>query len=262
MLAGDGPTRRRSHRSRPGPRAGPPACEPRPAHRVESTARLSDTGEIRQTAIGAAASREVEECRLRLECGDLPDHERARLYCRLSEALYHRQSFGEAVECARTAFDLQRESDDVTNLCAWVFSNCGRHEEAAAAYERLLVLRPQWAEGHRHASGSFAAAGRLDRAVIHGRRASDLTPNSFEFAFHAGCLLDATGHHPRAIDYLMRATALDPADPRVLRCLSAALRPRSDRAGGHVRVARARSGAHRSPLRVARDRIAVLGQMV
>jgi capsular polysaccharide transport system permease protein len=200
-----------------------PACEPRPAHRVESTARLSDTGEIRQMAIAAAASGEVEECRLRLECGDLPDHERARLYCRLSEALYYRQSIAEAIECARTAFDLQPESDDVANLCAWVFSNCGRHEEAAAAYERMLVLRPQWAEGHRHASGSFAAAGRLDRAVIHGKRASDLAPNSFEFAFHAGCLLEAAGRHPQAIDYLMRAAALDPADPRVLRHLSAAL---------------------------------------
>src|ERR1700736_2237433 len=174
-------------------------------------------------AIAAAASGEVEECRLRLECGDLPDHERARLYCRLSEALYYQQSIAEAIECARTAFDLQPESDDVANLCAWVFSNCGRHEEAAAAYERMLVLRPQWAEGHRHASGSFAAAGRLDRAVIHGRRAADLAPNSFEFAFHTGCLLEAAGYHPRAIEYLMRANALDPADARVLRHLSAAL---------------------------------------
>jgi len=174
-------------------------------------------------AIAAASSGEVEECRLRLERGDLPDHERARLYCRLSEALYHRQSFGEALECARAAFDLQPDSNEIANLCAWVFSNCGRHEEAAAAYERILALRPQWAEGHRHASGSFAAAGRLDRALIHGSRASDLDPTSFEFAFHTSCLLQAAGRHSEAIDYLMRATALDPADVGVLRHLSAAL---------------------------------------
>ncbi len=174
-------------------------------------------------AIAAAGPGEVEECRLRLECGDLPDHERALLYCRLSEALYHRQSFEEAIECAGAAFDLQPASNEVANLCGWVFSNCGRHEEAAAAYERMLVLRPQWAEGHRHASGSFAAAGQLDRAVIHGRRASDLAPNSFEFAFHAGCLLEAAGRHAHSVDYLMRATALDPADARVLRHLSSAL---------------------------------------
>src|SRR5215813_6569520 len=174
-------------------------------------------------AMTAAVAGEVEEYRLRLECGDLPDDERTRLYCRLSEALYHRQCFDEAIECAGSAFDSEPDSDDVANLCAWVFSNCGRHEEAAAAYERLLLRRPQWADGHRHASGSFAAAGRLDRAIIHGRRASDLAPNSFEFAFHVGCLLEAAERHPQAIDYLMRATALDPADPRVLRHLSAVL---------------------------------------
>src|SRR5438477_3580070 len=129
MLAGDG-LRQRPPRSRPALRAGTPVCEPRPTHGVESAIRLSDTGEILQMATAAAASREVEECRLRLECGALPDQERARLYCRLSETLYHRQSFGEAIECARTAFDLQPASDDVANLCAWVFSNCGRHEEA------------------------------------------------------------------------------------------------------------------------------------
>src|SRR6266851_2458875 len=200
----------------------PPACETRPAHRVENTVR-SDTGEIRQMAIGAAVSGDLEACRLGLDCGDLSDHERAVRYCRLSEALYHRESFDEAVECACTAFELQADNDEVANLCAWVFSNCGRHKEAAAAYERLLLLRPQWAEGHRHASGSFAAAGRLDRAIIHGRRASDLDPDSCEFALHAGCLLEAAGRHAHSVNYLMRAVALDPADARVLRHLSTAL---------------------------------------
>src|SRR5438132_499116 len=110
-----------------------------PAHRVESTVRLSDTGENRQMARGEATSGDIEECRLRLACGDLPVHEEAQLHCRLSEALYRRQSFDEAVECARTALDLRPDSDEVANLCAWVFSNCERHEEAAAAYERMLV---------------------------------------------------------------------------------------------------------------------------
>jgi capsular polysaccharide transport system permease protein len=174
-------------------------------------------------AIGAAVSGDLEACRLGLDCGDLSDHERAVRYCRLSEALYQRESFDEAVECACTAFELQADNDEVANLCAWVFSNCGRHKEAAAAYERLLLLRPQWAEGHRHASGSFAAAGRLDRAIIHGRRASDLDPDSCEFALHAGCLLEAAGRPAHSVNYLMRAVALDPADARVLRHLSTAL---------------------------------------
>jgi tetratricopeptide (TPR) repeat protein len=202
-------------------RAGTAHVKLGPPHRVESTAR-SVTGEIRQMAIDAADSGDVEACR-GIDREDPCDHERALRYCRSSEALYHRQNFAEAVECACAAFDLQADNAEVANLCAWVFSNCGRHDKAAEAYERLLVLRPHWAEGHRHASGSFAAAGRLDRAIIHGRRASDLDPDSCEFALHAGALLEAVGHHAHSVDYLMRAVALDPADARALRHLSTAL---------------------------------------
>jgi tetratricopeptide (TPR) repeat protein len=184
---------------------------------------LSGIGEIRQSMIDAASMGDLEACRSYLGRRDVPDHERAWIYCQLSEALYHQGSRDVAVECARSAFDLQPEKEEIANLCAWVFSNCGQHEEAAVAYERLLAIRPHWAEGHRHASGSFAAAGQLDRAISHGRKASDLDPHSFEFAFHAACLFETVGRPAQAADYLMRAAALDPADAGVLRQLSTTL---------------------------------------
>ena len=137
--------------------------------------------------------------------------------------LFHKGSRGVALECARSAFDLQPEKEEIANLCAWVFSNCGAHGEAAAAYEQLLAARPDWAAGHRHASGSFAAAGQIERAISHGTKASDLDPTSLEFAFHAACLLETVGRPPQAADYLMRAVALDPADANLLRHLSATL---------------------------------------
>jgi tetratricopeptide (TPR) repeat protein len=99
----------------------------------------------------------------------------------------------------------------------------GAHGEAAAAYEQLLAARPDWAAGHRHASGSFAAAGQIERAISHGTKASDLDPTSLEFAFHAACLLETVGRPAQAADYLMRAVALDPADADLLRHLSATL---------------------------------------
>jgi ABC-type polysaccharide/polyol phosphate export permease/tetratricopeptide (TPR) repeat protein len=184
---------------------------------------LSDIGEISQKAIGAGSAVDFDALRLRLEGAGIPADEQARVYCRLSEALYHRGSREEAVDCARMAFTLQPAEKEVANLCAWVFSNSGRHEEAGAAYESLLALRPQWAEGHRHASGSFAVAGDIERAIFHGTRASDLDPKSSEFAFHAACLLESAGQHLRSVNYFVRAAALDPADAGVLRHLSAAL---------------------------------------
>jgi capsular polysaccharide transport system permease protein len=141
----------------------------------------------------------------------------------LSEALYHKGCHDEAVECARNAFYLQPEEEEIAHLCAWVFSNCRQHENAAAAYERLLSNRPHWAAGHRHASGSFAAAGRFDLAISHGKTASDLYPQSFEFAFHAGCLFETVGQSAEATNYLMRAAAVDPGNADALRHLSAAI---------------------------------------
>ena len=188
---------------------------------------MSDVGEICEEAIGAAAfSRRAgvgfaEACRLYLAHHKIAEHELPLFYCRLSEALLRKGCREDAVECARLAFDLRPAGEDTANLCAWVFSNCGRHEEAAAAYERLLEINPQWAEGHRHASGSFAAAGHMDRAIFHGRSASDLDPNSFEFAFHAACLLESAGRHENAADYFARAAATEPQDSSALRHLSA-----------------------------------------
>jgi capsular polysaccharide transport system permease protein len=189
---------------------------------------LSDLRESCDEAItagdlsGAVGVRLLEACRLYLAQHKVPEHERPSFYCRLSEALFHKGNREDAVECALIAFDLQPEEEEVSNLCAWIFSNCGRHKEAAAAYERLLEFRPQWAEGHRHASGSFAVSGQVGRAIFHGRRASDLDPNSFEFAVHAARLLEVGNRYEDAVDYFTRAAVIEPGDSQVLRHLSSA----------------------------------------
>jgi tetratricopeptide (TPR) repeat protein len=199
-------------------------CSQRQARpQCESAVQLSDLGEICHSVMGAASRGDLGACRFYLERQDIPNYHRASIYCRLSEALYHKGSREVALECARSAFGLQPEKEEIANLCAWVFSNCEEHGEAAAAYERLLAIRPHWAAGHRHASGSFAAAGQLDRAVSHGRKASDLEPHSFEFALHAAGLLESIGRPEQAAYYLVRAAALDPADAEVLRHLSTTL---------------------------------------
>ena len=139
---------------------------------------MSDVDQLHEQALrDAAFSRAsgrgfLEACRQYVEHRRIADNELPGFYRRLGEALLHKGRNEDAVECARLAFDLQPEKEEIANSCAWVFSNSGRHEEAALAYERLLELRPQWVEGHRHASGSFAAAGQMDRAIFHAEAAS------------------------------------------------------------------------------------------
>jgi tetratricopeptide (TPR) repeat protein len=159
---------------------------------------VSDIGENSETGLAASCA-DLDACRLRLDSENLSDQDRAQVYCRLSEALYHSGSRDNALACARIAFSLYPGSEVVANLCAWVFSNCGQHAEAAAAYERLLEMRPDWAEGHRHASGSFAVAGQIEPAILHGTMASDLDATCFEFAFHVACLLETAGRYARSV---------------------------------------------------------------
>jgi capsular polysaccharide transport system permease protein len=188
---------------------------------------LSDIVELSDDAEGVESCRraidagDYEACRRRLRDGRFSQPERAMLYCRLGEALFYRGQPAAAVDCARAAFALQPEDPSTADFCAWLFSNCRCYGEAAAAYERLLECRPQWAAGHRHASGARAAAGQLDRAIAHGLRACESEPSSFEFAMNAGCLLEAAGRHAEAAALFTRAALIDPADAGALRRLSA-----------------------------------------
>lgn len=140
-----------------------------------------------------------ESRQLYLSRYQLAAHQRPIFFGRLGEALLHNGRREEAVDCARIAFELRPQEEEVANICAWIFSNCGRWSEAATAYEQLLEIRPGWAEGHRHASGSFAAAGQLDRAIFHASRASDLAPSAAEFATHAACQYEAVGRYEDAV---------------------------------------------------------------
>jgi capsular polysaccharide transport system permease protein len=122
----------------------------------------------------------------------------------------------DAIECCRRALPSAQTDPTLLRVCAWVFSNCACHQDAATAYCRLLELCPDWVEGHRHASGSLAAAGRLEEAIAHAMAASDLAPQDSEFALHGGSLLLAAGRFGEAADMALRAATVAPANPTIV----------------------------------------------
>jgi ABC-type polysaccharide/polyol phosphate export permease/predicted Zn-dependent protease len=176
----------------------------------------------RSALVRAMESGALDEClySLREDDGNGPDA--ARLNCRLAEILFHDARYDEALECGRRAFAIAPEDDTVAHFCAWLFSNCSVHREAAEAYERLLDHHPDWVEGYRHLSGSFAASGDSDPAIAFAVKASDLAPDNFDFALHAGDLLLDAKRIDEAALYLARAIDIEPDNPRALRALSAA----------------------------------------
>jgi ABC-type polysaccharide/polyol phosphate export permease len=136
--------------------------------------------------------------------------------CRLAEALQHQGRTEEAVDCCRRAWPQIGDDPSLLRICGWVFSNAACHDEAAAAYRRLIALCPEWIDGHRHLSAALAAAGRDEAAIAPGITASDRAPDKPEFALHAAQLLIAAQRSAEAARYLDRAIAHAAGEARVV----------------------------------------------
>jgi tetratricopeptide (TPR) repeat protein len=167
--------------------------------------------------------------------------------CRAAEALYYDGRREAALDLARAAFAAAGDSEPVADFCGWLFSNCGRHTEAAAAYEALLRCRPGWAAGHRHASGSYAAVGESERALFHALRAHALRAGDCEFALHA-------------TELLLRSDRLDEAGEIARR--TAAAHPESDIAFRLLSEAEMRSGTEERALAAIEQALSLAGDKV
>jgi tetratricopeptide (TPR) repeat protein len=172
----------------------------------------------------ALNARSLDHCLAQLRRGSDGGKAEAEANFRLAEALFHAGRRDDALECCRRALPEVANDAAMLHLGAWVFSNCACHDEAAAAYCRLLELCPDWIEGHRHASGALAASGQIDAAILHAMAASDRVPASAEFALHAGSLLLSAERHDEAADYLDRVMALEPDNAHAFYTAAAACR--------------------------------------
>ncbi len=140
--------------------------------------------------------------------------------CRLAEALFHEGRRTEAVECCRRALPAVGDDPAMLQICAWVFSNCECHAEAASAYRCLLELCPDWADGYRHLSGSLAALDRIEEAIAPALHAAALAPRDADIAVHAAELLMRRRRAEEAVELLRARAAV--GDPQLFRVLSAA----------------------------------------
>ncbi len=165
----------------------------------------------------ALSAGDLDACLQCLRSCDAGGAAAALLNCRAAEALFQGGRRDEALECGRRAFALAADDRGTADFCAWLFSNCGCHQDAAAAYEQLLAWSPDWAAGHRHLSGSLAAIGEFTGAAAHARRAVELMPDDNATAIHAAELLLRCGDAENAAGLVRGAAARDPGDDRVLR---------------------------------------------
>ena len=99
----------------------------------------------------------------------------------------------------------------------------GRLAEAAAAYRRILALRPDSAEVHSNLGDVLREQGKLDAAAVHYQRAVALKPSLFQTLNNLGNLLREQGKLIEATARFEQALALKPDFAEALNNLGIAL---------------------------------------
>jgi predicted O-linked N-acetylglucosamine transferase (SPINDLY family) len=86
----------------------------------------------------------------------------------------------------------------------------GRSGEAAALYERILAVAPDYAQAHYNQGISLKALGRKDQAIAAFQRAVSLRPDFAEAHFTLANTLAEMGNSPAAIQSYRQAIAARP----------------------------------------------------
>jgi Flp pilus assembly protein TadD len=86
----------------------------------------------------------------------------------------------------------------------------GRIDEAVALYERVLFLKPDYADAHSNLGVALVSQGRLDEAIEHYERALTLNPNHVNGLNNLGATLAAQGKMDDAAALCGRTVAINP----------------------------------------------------
>ncbi len=118
------------------------------------------------------------------------------------QSIAHQQ---EALDLEPTLMDVSQHFDLGIN-----FSNQGRLDWAIRAYQRVIRLKPDWAEAHCNLGNALSSVGRLEEAAKSLKKAIALNPNLIEAFSNLGNVLVKLGDINAGIDYHLKAIQLKP----------------------------------------------------
>jgi len=122
---------------------------------------------------------------------------------------------------------------------ATAMHRAGRLDEAVTAYNQLLTLKPDFAEGHGNLGNVLAALGKHDAAVLAYRKALKIRRDFVEALLGLGNALKAQGHLEEAVAAYRSALSIKPEFPAALYNLGGALRALGQREQAIAAFARA-----------------------
>ena len=140
--------------------------------------------------------------------GAYPDH--VPSLCCLCLCRIHRGRLDEALRLGRRAVGLAAESVEAWYGLGNAQAAQGANQAAAASLQRMLAIRPSFAEGHDKLGTVLTALNRPEEARQCFTEALKLKPDYAEAAFHLGNVLAALPRPQEAIGSFTRAVACKP----------------------------------------------------
>ncbi|HLE69677.1 MAG TPA: tetratricopeptide repeat protein [Vicinamibacteria bacterium] len=102
------------------------------------------------------------------------------------------------------------DDPDIRHELAFAYMELGRAADAIAEWERVVRVRPGFAEAHYNLGGALESQGRRDEAVLSFERAIEANPGYAEAHNNLGVLLQSEGRLKAAVRSYLRALEIRP----------------------------------------------------
>ncbi len=124
-------------------------------------------------------------------------------------ALHEAGQYEEALAAYDRSLALRPDDPEAHNNRGAALGNLGRHEESLAAHDRVLALWPDYPVTHSNRGDALAHLGRYEEALAAHDQALALRPDYPTAIYNKACAYSLMGDGESALEWLERAIAAD-----------------------------------------------------
>jgi tetratricopeptide (TPR) repeat protein len=129
---------------------------------------------------------------------------------KLGNELYDLGRYEEAIAAYDQALAIKPDQHKALNNKGSALSYLGRYEEAIAAYDQALAIKPDQDEALNNKGSALSRLGRYEEAITAYDQALAIKPDNANTHYNKSCCFALSGNSELAITSLQAAISLDP----------------------------------------------------